>query len=113
MMVNKLGQMARGLRSYHAAQNEPAPAGVKHETPEDMKPADTWHLCEMGVITKSIDTLLHDVQKVNAEKPQLEEKRQIASKGFIKRKLPPLPALWVQLLTNVQSTPWNPRSSVS
>jgi hypothetical protein len=94
MMVNKLGQMARGLRSYHAAQNEPAPAGVKHESPEDMKPADTWHLAEMGVITKNIDILLRDVREINAEKPLLEEKRQVASKGFIKRMPPPPPPKW-------------------
>ncbi|KAA8899497.1 hypothetical protein FN846DRAFT_960317 [Sphaerosporella brunnea] len=83
MMVNKLGQMARGLKSYHSAQNQPV-EGAKHETPEDMKPADNWHLSEMGVISKSIDELLRDVQKINSEKPKLEEKRQIASKGFIK-----------------------------
>jgi hypothetical protein len=87
MMVNKLGQMARGLQLYHLAQQEPV-EGVKHESPEDMKPTDDWRLCEMGLISKTIHGLLQDVKKINKEKPELEEKGQIAAKGFIKRKHP-------------------------
>ncbi|KAF8247543.1 hypothetical protein K440DRAFT_301117 [Wilcoxina mikolae CBS 423.85] len=87
MMVNKLGQMARGLQSYHLAQKKPV-EDVKHESPQDMKPTDGWRLCEMGLISKTIDELLQDVKKINQEKPELEEKSQIATKGFIKRKLP-------------------------
>lgn len=85
IMVNKLGQMVRGLQSYHLAQQTPV-EGVKHESPEDMKDTDDWRLCEMGLISKTIDNLLRDVKKINQEKPELEEKRLAATKGFIKRK---------------------------
>jgi hypothetical protein len=84
MMVNKLGQMVRSLQSYHLAQKTPA-EGVTHESATDMIPTDDWRLCEMSLIGKTINELLKDVRKINNEKPALEKKRLIASKGFIKR----------------------------
>ena len=110
-MVNKLGQMARGLQSYHQAQSTPV-EGVKHETPEDMKDTDGWRLCEMGLITKTIDDLLRDVKKINEETPELEDKRQAATKGLIKRKAP-CPTSGIPLTDMMQSTPRSLKSSVS
>jgi hypothetical protein len=85
MMVNKFGQMTRALQSYILAQNKPI-EGMTHEGPEDMKDVDHWRVCEMGLVGKTIEDLLQDVKNINQEKPDLEQKGQAATKGFIKRK---------------------------
>ena len=100
MMVNKLGQMARGLQSYHLAQQMPV-EGIKHESAEDMKPTDDWRLCEMNLINKTIDGLFREAKKINQEKPELEEMRQTAAKGFIKCR-PPLSSVSIVMLSKKQ-----------
>lgn len=96
MMANKLGQMARGLQSYHLAQETPI-EGVKHESAEDMKPTDNWRLCETNLISKTLDELLKEVKKINQEEPELAEMKRTAAKGFIKRMPPPPPLVCLLL----------------
>lgn len=92
MMVNKLGQMARGLQCYHLAQRTPV-EGVKHERPEDMKPTDDWRLCELAIVSNAIADLESEVQQITNEAPKLEEMQRCATKGFIKRKILPTSCL--------------------
>ena len=68
VMVNKLGQMARGLQSCHLAQQTSA-EGMIHESAEEMKPTDDWRLCEMNLISKTINELFREVKKINQENP--------------------------------------------
>jgi len=82
--------MARGLQSYHLAQKTPA-EDVKHGKPEDMKPTDDWRLGELDVVTKIIADLNSEVQQITSETPKLEERRQCATKGFIKRNITLIP----------------------
>ena len=98
MMVNKLGQMARGLQSYHLAQQKPV-EGVTHKGPEDMNNPEEWRLCEMDLITSTIEKLLVDVKRINEETPALDEKRKIATKSIIKRTPPPSPVIPINPLT--------------
>jgi nucleoporin NUP159 len=84
IMLNKLGQAARGLAGYHLAQRKPL-EGIQHNAAQDIKPSTEWHLCEMDLVQKMTEELLEEVRKVNKQKPELEEKRKAAAKGFIKR----------------------------
>ncbi|CCX34017.1 Similar to Nucleoporin nup146; acc. no. Q09847 [Pyronema omphalodes CBS 100304] len=82
MMVNKLGQMSRALRSYHLAQKTPPP--ILHNDCKKIGKPEEWRLCESSLVTKEIGTLLKEAQEINKATPELQKLHSKAAKGFIK-----------------------------
>jgi nucleoporin NUP159 len=82
MMVNKLGQMSRALRSYHLAQKTLPP--ILHKDCKKIGKPEEWLLCESNLVTEEIGTLLKEAQEINKATPELQKLHSKAAKGFIK-----------------------------
>lgn len=86
IMVNKLGQTARSLAGFYLGQQNPIDR-VSHIGAEDMRLTKDWRFCEIDISKKAAEELFEEVRLLKKRKKELEDKRKLVSKGFIKRSI--------------------------